>query len=145
MKFKSLIAAAILGTAAISSFAATESLQFSYTGPGTITGFGGTLLSDTFGLTFSNVKLDGNSFGSSLAGGKVWSITSGSTLGSHTLSFDYTGTGSVDTSSFGFTVQGSTAPVVPTTVAAVPEPETYAMMLAGLGALGFLGRRRKAQ
>ena len=29
--------------------------------------------------------------------------------------------------------------------AAVPEPETYAMMLAGLGALGFVGRRRKAK
>ena len=25
----------------------------------------------------------------------------------------------------------------------VPEPETYAMMLAGLGALGFVGRRRR--
>ena len=30
-------------------------------------------------------------------------------------------------------------------VTAVPEPETYAMMMAGLGVLGFLGRRRKAQ
>lgn len=30
-------------------------------------------------------------------------------------------------------------------VNAVPEPETYAMMLAGLGALGFLARRRKLQ
>lgn len=29
------------------------------------------------------------------------------------------------------------------TTAPVPEPETYAMMLAGLGVLGFLGRRRK--
>jgi hypothetical protein len=28
-------------------------------------------------------------------------------------------------------------------VTAVPEPETYAMMLAGLGALGFLARRRR--
>ena len=28
-------------------------------------------------------------------------------------------------------------------VAAVPEPETYAMMLAGLGLLGFAARRRK--
>lgn len=30
-------------------------------------------------------------------------------------------------------------------VNAVPEPETYAMMLAGLGALGFVGRRRRKQ
>ena len=29
------------------------------------------------------------------------------------------------------------------TVSPVPEPETYAMMMAGLGVLGFLGRRQK--
>jgi hypothetical protein len=29
--------------------------------------------------------------------------------------------------------------------AVVPEPETYAMMLAGLGMIGFIGRRRLAK
>ena len=30
-------------------------------------------------------------------------------------------------------------------VVAIPEPETYAMLLAGLGLLGFIARRRKQQ
>ena len=34
------------------------------------------------------------------------------------------------------------APGANVQVAAVPEPETYALMLAGLGAMGFVGRRR---
>ena len=29
-------------------------------------------------------------------------------------------------------------------VAVIPEPETYALLLAGLGALGVVARRRKA-
>jgi hypothetical protein len=30
-------------------------------------------------------------------------------------------------------------------IAANPEPETYALMLAGLGVLGFVARRRRQQ
>lgn len=35
--------------------------------------------------------------------------------------------------------------LVLTRVDAIPEPETYALMLAGLGVVGYMGRRRKAQ
>lgn len=37
----------------------------------------------------------------------------------------------------------TTSSGLPLQVAAVPEPETYAMLLAGLGLLGFVTRRRK--
>jgi hypothetical protein len=44
----------------------------------------------------------------------------------------------------GGTMQG-TFPITQTITAAVPEPETYALMLAGLGLLGFMaGRRRES-
>jgi hypothetical protein len=42
----------------------------------------------------------------------------------------------------GGTMQG-TYPISQSITAAVPEPETYAMMLAGLGLLGFVARRRR--
>ena len=53
---------------------------------------------------------------------------------------------------FNFSFQAPADPTLSFTVfengqqlifAPVPEPETYAMMLAGLGLLGFIGRRRK--
>ncbi len=43
----------------------------------------------------------------------------------------------------GGTMQG-TFPISQTISAAVPEPETYAMLLAGLGLMGSIVRRRKA-
>jgi PEP-CTERM motif len=55
--------------------------------------------------------------------------------GTSTLLFRAVGT----SDSFG----GSLDAISVTTTSPVPEPETYAMMLAGLGLLGFIARRRK--
>jgi hypothetical protein len=38
---------------------------------------------------------------------------------------------------------GDNSGSIAATVTAVPEPETYALMLAGLGLVGFMARRRK--
>jgi hypothetical protein len=39
--------------------------------------------------------------------------------------------------------QGNTMTFTLTQVPTIPEPETYAMLLAGLGLIGFIARRRK--
>jgi hypothetical protein len=57
-------------------------------------------------------------------------------LGGGFLTATIMGDGSLSVSEVGF------APTV-LTAAPVPEPETYAMMLAGLGLVGFAARRRK--
>jgi hypothetical protein len=41
--------------------------------------------------------------------------------------------------------RGSTTYSVDFTAAPIPEPETYALMLAGLGAVGFVARQRRKQ
>lgn len=67
------------------------------------------------------------------------------TVGAEVYSLGQSGSGGQASGSpatfiFGFSGVGG-APVIP----AVPEPETYAMLLAGLGLLGAAARRKKAQ
>lgn len=81
-----------------------------------------------------------------------WLITDPLVIGNGTYSF-FTGTNCcIDTMSAavnvtltGITsVASGTGPGEFTGVAAVPEPETYAMFLAGLGLMGFVARRKQA-
>jgi len=171
MKLQSLAAAALLSTVVSSSFALNEvlpPLNPSASFDNTVTG----LFTDTFqfsltGLSIVAVSITNNEInsGSSSFGGILgfsgfidlpvdiplaYSTTpvpgpDGSTihvqrlegngllpLGTYTIVV--TGTG----------ITGSTASYGGNVVATpVPEPETYAMMLAGLGAIGFLVARRR--
>ena len=62
--------------------------------------------------------------------------------GDGTVEFDNNGAVSGGTSEIGlWTLQGNT--LTYSVAAAVPEAETYAMMLAGLGLVGFMVRRRR--
>jgi hypothetical protein len=85
------------------------------------------------------VSLDGVELGQYTAS-LGWSSTTVSAYnigaGSHTLSFAGITTNAGDTSAFLDNVAMS--------VSAVPEADTYAMLLAGLGVVGFVARRRKA-
>jgi hypothetical protein len=79
----------------------------------------------------------GTSFAQFASGFAPFSITSGFAIGLNTLDFIVSNGG------------GPTALRVEMTgtaaISAVPEPETYAMLLAGLGLLGFAARRRKRE
>lgn len=63
------------------------------------------------------------------------------------VTFDASFSGPVvlDKDSFALHVQGLTDAQGGSAWYIVPEPETYALMLAGLGVMGFIARRRKAQ
>ncbi|MCV2360736.1 FxDxF family PEP-CTERM protein [Paucibacter sp. TC2R-5] len=81
------------------------------------------------GLNFTEVAKDEN---------KEWQKVTGSfvaTAGTTTLTFKAIG----NSDSYGTSLD------LVSVTAAVPEPETYALMLAGLGAIGFVARRRSKQ
>lgn len=102
----------------------------------------------TTNATGGSFDLTGGSYSNlqyyNLGGGATDSFSFNLGAGSYTLSFysdtlKKVGLGG----SFAYTSTDSGTFSTSLTVAAVPEPETYAMMLAGLAAVGFMARRRK--
>ncbi len=94
-----------------------------------------TIISNLFrssSITFTSVSINGNPFSLStlngVSGGSSGLVSLTAPL---VLSVFGTSTGPVGSYSGNFAI------------AAIPEPETYAMMLAGLGLVGFMVRRRK--
>jgi hypothetical protein len=103
---------------------------------------GGGGASGWFG-TGSAVNSNGNSVAISGNGGSVTFSGLGVALnaGSNTITFAYKPFGFLNGTSQG--IGDESWQVAGATVTAVPEPETYAMLLAGLGVMGAIARRRK--
>ncbi|MCX7291370.1 FxDxF family PEP-CTERM protein [Janthinobacterium sp.] len=172
MKLKSLIAVALLSAASIGAaqataynvdlsnttgnlwtggFSATPSPLGAFTDTFTFTPdatFGSTAQaflanlsvtgSDASSINFSGANLNGIAL-TGFGGPTVFGYAQGQVLAQTSLLFNgpmvLTVMGSSNGGSYGGTFNLNLAPV--------PEPETYGMLLAGLGVLGFLARRRK--
>lgn len=101
---------------------------------------------DVTGLSlYRAAGTDGTGAGTLISSGK--SLQSGN-IDVWTLSSDNLAVGNYYVQVSGNLVSDASASfggaVMMSPTAPVPEPETYGMMLAGLGVLGFLARRRKA-
>ncbi|MEG2963026.1 MAG: FxDxF family PEP-CTERM protein [Janthinobacterium sp.] len=172
MKLKSLIAVAVLGTASIgSAYAAAYTVNLTNTTGNLWTGgfnavpsplgdftdvftftpdatFGSTAQaflanlsvtgSDAASINFSNANLNGIAL-TGFGGPTVFGYAQGQILAPTNILFN----GPLVLTVMGNTKGGSYGGTFNLNLAPVPEPETYGMMLAGLGILGFLARRRK--
>lgn len=173
MKIKSIALAAILALSATGAFAENQSFTIPLTGPSAVSnytaGFNVAHLvagafEDTFTFTPSisgivNGSLvttsfnshDNINFTSANLNGIVYNF---SPNGPSEFAFSPTefATGPLILKVFGVaaplltagtSIAASYGGTLNVAVSAVPEPETYAMMLAGLGLFGFMARRRK--
>ncbi|MBA5637318.1 PEP-CTERM sorting domain-containing protein [Duganella sp. LX20W] len=85
-------------------------------------------------LNFTGASLNGNALTLSPTGAYEWGMLNPPVNVSGTLVLTVMGNVITPSASYSGDIN----------VAAVPEPETYGMLLAGLGVVGWLARRRKA-
>jgi len=132
----------------------TASGTWVYTGPGTLIDLAGDTARSFAGGGIFTIRADdcciaGDAFGLILDGSSTaWTTmdTTGSVFGPGLFHGEWTGFIGAGIHDFSLEVttdccgSGGMEWAIST---AVPEPETYAMLLAGLGLLGFVARRRK--
>jgi hypothetical protein len=111
---------------------------------GNATSFGGTLELDPWlnklDIDLTSITLSGGTLGSMLTDTTPSSFAFGSLgAGSYTLTVNAVVQNAIGLFNTSVYYGGS----ITTLAAAIPEPGTYALMLAGLGALGWVARRRR--
>lgn len=161
MKIKSFIAAAALMVAASSSFATTINLvqdsvnPLNYTGGFNVTHSGAFTDTFTFSPSFSSsvvsavltsigfTTVTDINFTAVSINGQALNIVNGLVDTATTLT-QLNLTGPLTLSVSGLSGSNASYSGTVNVTAVIPEPETYALMLGGLGLVGFAARRRKA-
>lgn len=144
MKMKSFVAASVLALSAVGSYAQSftsgTSGSFSYmvSQGASLTASVTSVLTGGIGFNISSVTFGAAPFGFSSTPIGV------STFEQYTFSATglSAGTYTIFVNGSGTSGSAYTGNVV---ISAVPEPETFALLLAGLGSVGFLSLRRKKQ
>ncbi|MFA9217980.1 MAG: PEP-CTERM sorting domain-containing protein [Sphingomonadaceae bacterium] len=119
---------------------ATGSAAFISQNLTTTVGYKYTLSFDVF-----NSATSASTFEADFAGTKVYEFSNQAQNWTHVTLTDLVATGNSTELKFGARNDPSFTRLdnVSVTVSAVPEPETYAMLLAGIGLMGAVARRRK--